>query len=869
MPEQKIAVAGKPLMLSASATRLFMARLPQLSMPRFTPEAIQPLQGNPAAVVSSEDGKQWCGLAGWLKPPGEAVVQCRRSGLTIRLDKQAAVSAAVLPFEANSPAASLTYLVDGRPAPPRPMQVSVDTAKGCLQLGLAFAKPDEFGEVLAAMTTPAANAAIEVTYSHDYEVKQPPPPPEGEIRVRPRPDILRAEPRVRPGVFVAQPHLMRAEPIAARPAVAQPVIAHAAVARPAFDMAVLADKRTAMDVRKALGADARRIWIKRPPPPQGDRYVDGTYSAGFRIELKMSRDDAAVFPDLPRLTRNGWGQVPRNPRLYFCDSESPDTFYYLPCLYKLGFYSDPGSAGAEGLPPLRVEMYRSEAGEDRVRATLVAIPTISDAEREELRRYLVQDVIRNLQPFVYLEMKRGLEARFTGDFTSGAAADAAALPVNIRFDLVESAAHEKLVLRFDMPAMLYSVFCEMLRKKIQGRLQLSEKNFEAAVKVELELDEVVTNLVNVTEAAEDAQPRVSVANPLPYPVEISSVAIHYLDVGEQFHMVYEAESQRLPATRLETRGSGGETASFPLGAQRMAAWDNTVLEPGMLSVQAGTAQEWLDRVHRDPSMQPYDFRVQVNLSVPPSGRDRVQLVRAKLLKLGDPAVRSQVDLLPSAASQTVPVRVRLEELMGSGGRGAAFAFEYETLYTDETFSLPQRKLIDLDRDNILLRALVEPPGCTYTVESESPSGTERTEAASRQAAAQLIDRLRREGRTWDLFAKAPAPVEPVGPTPPDTPLEPVPETPRVEVGIVTDLLEAAFASGKVKKAFVVLTPAGGAQSSFVYQAGALEPKVWRPREANPFPYRFEITYLYTNGQTREVNGSAGDATLILDPPDAG
>jgi hypothetical protein len=86
---------------------------------------------------------------------------------------------------------------------------------------------------------------------------------------------------------------------------------------------------------------------------------------------------------------------------------------------------------------------------------------------------------------------------------------------------------------------------------------------------------------------------------------------------------------------------------------------------------------------------------------------------------------------------------------------------------------------------------------------------------------------------------------------------------------VTDLAALAFQDGSLSRAFVVLKPAGdgpGQQSSFVLDKNNSSAQTWRPQGFTVPPFRYEITYLYSNNQVRQSSGTSSDLTLILDPP---
>src|SRR5262249_31111160 len=158
-------------------------------------------------------------------------------------------------------------------------------------------------------------------------------------------------------------------------------------------------------------------------------------------------------------------------------------------------------------------------------------------------------------------------------------------------------------------------------------------------------------------------------------------------------------------------------------AQHLAVWDTSLVDPGQIKVLGGTADEWLTRVNRDPSLQSHQFRVQIQLAIPPAIQDRVQLVRLALFKDGDPSVRSRMDVTPGPHAKSLLVVMTLEELMGVGGKSPTFSIEYETLATDNTLSPAQRVAVSADVATLILRAMAPTALTIYTIEYEGDSGS--------------------------------------------------------------------------------------------------------------------------------------------------
>ena len=347
--------------------------------------------------------------------------------------------------------------------------------------------------------------------------------------------------------------------------------------------------------------------------------------------------------------------------------------------------------------------------------------------------------------------------------------------------------------------------------------------------------------------------------------------MNLLDTGELSDLILDAEVQQLLPSggSLAARAEAAGKIAFPVEPKVLSAWDHTLIEPGQLRVQGGSVDDWLNRVHRDTSMQPYDFLVKLQIVAPTSIRDHVQLLRLRLYKDQDNTERSRLDLTPETVAPGLSIPMTLEELASSGANASSFSVEYETLSQDGVFSLPQRIKVS-PGDTLVLRALVEGPRALLTVEYQGPSGPVR-EDLERPAAEQLINRLRGEGKHWEVYVKQ-RPVEPGGAgqqqEPADTPDSAAEASPGVRVTIITDLAAVAFQNGSLKKVFVVLKgpEEGGPQSSFFFDASNQAGAVWQTPGLTSPPFRFEVTYLYTNNQTREVTGTMSDLTLVLDPP---
>src|SRR5262249_42579924 len=155
--------------------------------------------------------------------------------------------------------------------------------------------------------------------------------------------------------------------------------------------------------------------------------------------------------------------------------------------------------------------------------TLVALPDIADDERDALRVYLRDVVLQHLAPFVRLTPAGGLRATFASDFTAGGTGASAVLPAGLRFSAAAVLPHQRLVVQFDMPAMDYAIFCELLRGGLSGQVLLEDEGVHAGVGVALHLDDVTTNALGVSQLGMEpgSTPSLKVDNLLDLPVVLA------------------------------------------------------------------------------------------------------------------------------------------------------------------------------------------------------------------------------------------------------------------------------------------------------------------------------------------------------------
>src|SRR5262249_50079807 len=124
-------------------------------------------------------------------------------------------------------------------------------------------------------------------------------------------------------------------------------------------------------------------------------------------------------------------------------------------------------------------------------------------------------------------------------------------------------------------------------------------------------------------------------------------------------------------------------------------WNQVGIVLGTATVKAGSAEDWLNRVNQDPSIQPQRFKTHADLFVPDAAKQVLQVVEIKLYRDGDPAPRKDLQMLPSSSGADLIIEMTLAELMGSGGKQATFSIEYYSVYQDGSLGVPQRLALDL------------------------------------------------------------------------------------------------------------------------------------------------------------------------------
>jgi hypothetical protein len=184
-------------------------------------------------------------------------------------------------------------------------------------------------------------------------------------------------------------------------------------------------------------------------------------------------------------------------------------------------------------------------------------------------------------------------------------------------------------------------------------------------------------------------------------------------------------------------------------------WDRIAVAVGTAEVDGGSPADWLDRIHRDSSLQPMDFAIEVSASIPASARERIEGVQVQLLRPGSNEVRAERMLRPGDPAWNLRVSLGLADLAASaGGELPRFVLEAFTVYHDLGPGLPQRTLVDLNANSAVVRALAETAASRYTV----VRGTEREAGRTRAQVEEALPRLRAAGQVWQLFVEAAPPV---------------------------------------------------------------------------------------------------------------
>jgi hypothetical protein len=666
-------------------------------------------------------------LTTWLADPITARITCTQNNLLISMsaigDASAAEPVQLFPLNGDI-TATITNLPDKSPA----LTVSIDPDDRRLDLSLLFTDDEGralYGSLVKAMQAPEPTVSVMLSFTHNYAVMVT-PPAHG------------------PGIYHLNPTL-----------VAKPMLMTSGLKATAF--------QHPMHPMPPVSPPA-----PAPQPHRDERSatLQFTFPIGRSVELKPD-----PYPDYPKAnpaqTWQSWDpnvQDNVDLRVYFKPSVNPGQVFYLPTVYKLGFFAD-DQGGLQA--PITAQNYRN-GDEYRVKVRLLALPYIDDAVRENLRAYLCSAT----QPFVQLIPAAGMKCEFTSDIVpvSESSTSGQNLPASIQFTAAGDLAPDKrLTFGFDMNAFDYALFGEILKHGIRGTLQVSDDTgFSLGIDVSMKLGEgeVIANSLDFeldTDTTSN-QSKVTINNRLDFPVELSSARIFFVKYSKEIDgLVFKSDfAPLLPAdgqttTVFAKKGDDQASLVLPLtppgvdwGSYAMAVVLGTAI------ANAGSAQDWLNRVNQDPSLQPQQFKIHLDLFVHADAKPAIQTILIKVYRDGDPAPRKNFQLLPTSPGADLIVDMTLAELMGSGGKNETFSLEYYGIYEDQSLGLPQRVAIDFTTPNLVLTALQETPTSIYTLFYDDETGEHHVpgDRASTEAA---ISKLRDANGHWWLLARAPTP----------------------------------------------------------------------------------------------------------------
>lgn len=877
--------------------------------------------------LTDESGRHWRPLSTWLEASSStsAPTLCRKSGLTLQLKAGVDPKQVLLLPISGTLQAVLKYVTPSGSQEQHALgdTIRVDDEQGSLQLILPFAASGNgyamYESVVAAMDRPDSQARIELSCQHAYSVRVPAStgtsPGAGVIHPR-RPDrILRPLHLVTDDPPPADSVLSRLSPEAreALNHVRPSSRTELAPLRPELRGELL--KPVSADRIRTLKRLGRFVLpddlVERDPDPANPSEPktttkQETLNDGFTLSLLRRIDqNPEVFPDLPGPSSGEWSQFSAGsgPAIHFKGTERFDTYLYVPTSYRCGFFQQSTSQPAR--PPLQVVAYvDSSSGQYRVKATLTAVPFLDDADREALRSHILTRVLKNTMPFVQLQPAGGFSASFAADFGPATAGSGPqVMPANIRYT-INAGLESVLVFEFDMSALdeSYAIFCELLRRGLSGRVMLKEgaAGLQTSVDVLLRLDQLVGHGVSLQllkpAAGADgsppsaiAAPQLCVENLLPYPVQIASLVAYEVARGEELlpGLVLAAQGQNLLASGPRDLGPAGSSGArlaldLPLWRSELR-WKDLVVSLGDVTARAGSAQEWLDRVHQDASLQQHSFRVNVRaLFAPlpdPAAADPIEFVQVRLYTVGNSNPREQRQVRRTDDPWALTVHMSLAELAGSTGKLPQLVMEHYTVYKDGRLGLPQRTPLTLQTTELALLALNERVDSRYVLEAAGS----RDDGADHKGLSpadvqQRIAALQASGQVWSLFIAAPpteTPGNPIAVTPitPTTPTGPGSGTAGgVTVAVVTELLAPLLSSGKVKMAFVTLQPSpfsvDSPNSTFRFDAQSSAPVQWAPTTGTVPPFKFKIVYVYDTGSIKSVEGIETNPVLLLDPPAA-
>ncbi len=731
-----------------SGTTLLLGLLQ--NAPVFALDQETAIAANAGATITSEDGRRWCQLDTWVDWPNSSSTaswQCRASQLTITLPRTVA-DADVLQISPGFPQASLALPNDAQ----LPLTAAVDA--GGLRLAASFTA-DAAGRQLydaaigALSNGDSGGPQLTIATSHYLAIRDPAATPPDPGPVQP------PQPRRWPGRhFPVERQVREVEPFAGR--LTADAIPVKETLQPILWPQVLVDA-------VGPGSDLnRRIFLPPPPPPDNSqpaptRPATVAQQGVARLPWRP-QSDATAFPDIPRSnTTGGWLQVTpagSTRSLSIHSGSRPELFYYIPTAYKLAVHARDDGTGAPPAP-MRVTMARPTPDHVTISVTLTAMPYLADADRAELRKYLVEQVLG--QSYIELVPATGLTASFRGDFLSEGAPVAAS---SIRYQLAGAATSELLAIEFTMDELDYGLLVPMIERGITGAIVLTgEDNFTAEVPVDLRLDDVITNAIGVAVAPVPDDPpmpyvgSVTLTNHASYPIRMERLDLALVSVGDQSDIVFDTQQLSLLAAPLEV--AAGATSAPLTYTPTIPVWTQTSIVPGVTALVGPAPSDWINAVNRDPSMAPTKLTVTLSPSVPASAVNDVRAVTVSVFDVGSVTARKPpVDISP-AHDSPLEVDLTLSDLAGGVDVRSGYFLEFSTRYANDTRSLPQRIALDLSRSVLDLIVFVEPAAADYYVDSDTTVGP-----LTRAAAQQVIDTLRAGGRTWTVRAvpqPAPAP----------------------------------------------------------------------------------------------------------------
>jgi hypothetical protein len=701
-----------------------------------------PTQGQTAIQDFTVGSGKLRPLATWLADPMTALVQCTKGGLLITMRAVADSSVQLFPLSGQI-TANFANLPGNAAAVPLTVS-SFDPSERRLVLSLSFSA-DATGEALyeslfTAMQDHASAVGVTLSYTHLYAVMVTPP-----------------------GVGLYHWN---------EGVVAKPVFLASSLKTAAF-------LHTTTQVPPIHSIPHTTT----PVPPAQPERVERSVALQFTFPIYRARDSQPdPYPDLPKSdTTKTWSSwVDPNDqdnidlRVYFKSSDSPDQFFYLPTSYKLGFFAD-DQGGLQA--PISAQNYLKD-DDYRVKVKLVALPYIDDAVREKVRAYICAQVLKGVLPFVQLIPAAGIDCKFASDIVpaSGSSTSGQNLPASIQFTAGDNLAPDKrLTFEFDMNAFDYALFGEILKHGIRGTLVVQDgASLKQGIDVSMKLGDgdVIANSIDFKVDPDTASNTVKVTlnNRLDFPVELSSARAFFTKCATRIDgLVFKSEcspflpAQDQPSAHFDEKGKDQASVVLSL-TPKSNDWNQVGIVLGSATAKAGSAEDWLNRVNQDPSLQPQRFKIHADLIVPDAANQVIQAIQLKLYRDGDPTPRKDPQLLPSASGADLTVDVTLTELMGSGGKQVTFSIEYYSIYRDGSLGLPQRLAVDLTAANLVLTALQETPASIYTLVYNDETG-ERRVSGDRTSTEAALGQLRDAGGHWRLFARASTPSDGAGASP--------------------------------------------------------------------------------------------------------